>query len=100
MQLKIKEFGEENKVKLVLSGQLNVGASDTLLDKLRKIDLKAKDCLVLDLERVDYVSSAGIRALLIVQKAIEGKADFKITNPQPFVKELFETMGLTGFIQD
>lgn len=49
--------------------------------------------LVFDLSDVDYISSAGLRVLLLTQKKMAGKA-MKITNAKPAVKEVFD---ITGF---
>ncbi len=51
---------------------------------------KAKAALILDLSGVDYISSAGLRALMIAFKA--GKADgkgFGIAALQPLLLEIF-----------
>jgi len=51
--------------------------------------------LVLDLEKLEYISSAGLRVLLIAVQLMEGRGEFLIQNPCEAVKDVFE---VTGFI--
>lgn len=50
------------------------------------------DNVVIDLEKLDYISSAGLRVMLKIRKA---KPMMKIINVQPSVYEVFETTGFT-----
>ena len=51
--------------------------------------------VTLDFEKLEYISSAGLRALLLVRKALYGKGNVKVINANNLVKEVFE---VTGFI--
>ena len=51
--------------------------------------------VTLDFANLEYISSAGLRALLLVRKALYGKGEVKIINANDLVKEVFE---VTGFI--
>ena len=48
----------------------------------------------MDLAKLDYISSAGLRVLLGAVQAMDGKGDMVVRNLTQSVKEVFE---LTGF---
>ncbi len=50
--------------------------------------------VVLDFAKVGYVSSAGFRVLLVLQKNMTKKGGLKILNVSPSIMEVFE---MTGF---
>ena len=79
------------------TAQLKVeGRLDTItapdLDK-RISELDAKE-IVLDLENLEYISSAGLRVLLAAHKKFVKLNGMKVTNVKPEVMEIFE---MTGF---
>ena len=58
--------------------------------------IEKSDCVRLDFEKVQYVSSAGLRALLNGQKKVNGEdKEMILYNVNSTVEEVFES---TGFI--
>ena len=59
------------------------------------------DTLILDLAELSYISSAGLRVLMSLQKNIlkqrYGTRSFVIQNPSPFCMQVFETVGVDAF---
>jgi len=83
-----KDLG--NAVLLSASGRIDLSNAETFKDALSNALSKAKKALILDLSGVDYISSAGLRALMIAFKA--GKAEGKalgIAALQPLLLEIF-----------
>ena len=57
--------------------------------------------IVLNLQNVEYLSSAGLRAVLYVKKRLDAFANDStmiIANERPEVKEIFEMTGFTDFL--
>ena len=54
--------------------------------------------LVLDFEKVDYVSSAGLRVLLSVQKIMKSKGSMKLIHDNESVYEIFEVTGFSDIL--
>lgn len=63
---------------------------ETFLDGL----IPAGQAITLDCLGLDYISSAGLRVLLKTQKAMQGKASFKLAHVNENVMEVLE---ITGF---
>ena len=51
--------------------------------------------LTFDLEKLDYISSAGLRVLLSAQKTMNKQGSMKIVNVSETIMEIFE---VTGFL--
>ncbi len=75
-----------------------VGRLDTLSSPQLEAELKNSvagvETLTLDLEQLDYVSSAGLRVLLAARKLMDGQGGLSVVNVNPGVMEVFE---MTGF---
>ena len=85
-----KEVNLGDALVVAVSGRIDLSNADALRDILSPALAKARAALVLDFSGVDYISSAGLRAVMIVFKAgkAEGKA-FSIAALQPLVQEIF-----------
>jgi anti-sigma B factor antagonist len=84
------ERGLGDAVLVSASGRIDLSNAEAFKDAIAVSMAKAKSALILDLSGIDYISSAGLRALMIVFKA--GKADgkaFGIAALQPLVLEIF-----------
>jgi anti-sigma B factor antagonist len=51
--------------------------------------------LVFDFEKLDYISSAGLRVLLATQKVMNKQGSMEICNVKPEIMEIFD---VTGFV--
>ena len=51
--------------------------------------------IILDFRQTEYISSAGLRSILIGFKTFRNKGyDFSVINPSPFVRDIFRATGL------
>jgi len=72
------------------AGRIDLSNSDAFKDALSAGLTSAKVALVVDLSGVDYISSAGLRSLMIVFKASKTDAkSFAVAALQPLVMEIF-----------
>ena len=51
-----------------------------------------------DFEKLEYISSAGLRALLLVRTTLYNSATLKIINANELVKEVFDVTGFKKII--
>ena len=93
MSLKIEKKSEGTKDTVLLSGRLDTTTAPELEAFMEK-KLKDTQELVFDLTDLEYISSAGLRVLLKVQKYMNKKGDFKLTHVSEVIEEIFE---ITGF---
>lgn len=92
-------------VKSLDGGKLNValeGRLDTMtapeLEAQIKGDLESASSAVIDLEKLEYVSSAGLRVILSIHKALAGKDGLVVKNPNETVSEVFEVTGFSDIL--
>ena len=94
MSLKIEKKNAET---LALEGRL-----DTLTAPEVEAEISAMfptvQTLTLDMEKLDYISSAGLRVILKTQKALAQKAGLKLINVSDNVREVFEITGFSDFL--
>jgi anti-sigma B factor antagonist len=59
-----------------------------------------KECphLAIDLAKVDYVSSSGLRVFLEAENAVEGSGSLVIKNVPPAVQEVFDMTGFSALL--
>ena len=79
-----------NTVTLRLEGWLDAQAAPELQSELQNIDEKTKS-MVIDMEKLQYVSSAGIRQLVAIYKKMNGQLVIKNTS-----EELMDIFHITG----
>ena len=90
----ISKTQDNGKVTLSLSGRLDTTSAPQLQDALLPAFEEANE-IQLDFTDLAYVSSAGLRVLLIGQKTAMSKgAAMKVTN---ICEEIMEVLDMTGF---
>jgi len=90
----IKEKKEGSKLVVAVEGKIDTNTSPELTEFFQN-KLKGVKELELDLEKVDYVSSAGLRAILFAQKTMEAEQGSMVVSH--VCKEIMETFELTCF---
>ena len=61
------------------------------------VDEGVKD-LVFDMGNMQYISSAGLRVLLSIQKKLSGKGTFTLINVPDAVREILDVTGFAGLL--
>ena len=60
--------------------------------------LDGAENLVLDFEKLDYISSAGLRVLLTTQKKMQQKGTMKLLHVCDAILDIFEVTGFTSIL--
>ena len=92
MQIDMKKNGADLIV--ALEGRLDTTTAPQLEGEL-KTALEGVKNLTMDLTRLDYVSSAGLRVLLMAQKVMNRQGNMIIRNVKPEIMDIFD---VTGFV--
>jgi anti-sigma B factor antagonist len=76
-------------------GRIDGATSPAMESEITEVIAGGERHLLIDLSKVDYMSSAGLRVLLAAMKKVKAlQGDMVLCCMQPFVKEVFD---LTGF---
>lgn len=80
-----------------LEGRLDtVTAPD--LEKELKGSLDGVTELSFDFEKLEYISSAGLRVLLAAQKIMANQGDMKVIHVNETIMEIFDVTGFSGIL--
>lgn len=79
-----------------LEGRLDTATSPALEEELS--DLTGVRSLVLDFEKLDYLSSAGLRILLIVQKTMMKQGGLVLRHVNSDIMDVFEITGFASIL--
>ena len=84
---------EGKKLTVSLEGRLDTTTSPQLEAEL-KTAVNGVEELVMDLEKLEYMSSAGLRVMLAAQKVMNRQGSMKVVHVNDTISEIFE---ITGF---
>ena len=79
-----------------VEGRLDTQAAPALLDELEQMDDHV-DSVVFDFSELEYISSMGLRALVIASKKVNGALVIK--NVSPRIMSILSTTGLDNTIR-
>ena len=82
-----------NELTVMLEGRLDTVTAPSLEEEL-KANLDGIEKLILDFQALEYISSAGLRVLLMAQKTMNKQGSMVIRNVNETIAEVFE---ITGF---
>ena len=87
----------ENALTVALEGRLDTMTAPEL-EAVLKEELEGVADLTFDLEKLDYISSAGLRVLLSAQKTMNNRGTMKVLHANEIVMEIFEVTGFTDIL--
>ena len=82
---------------IALEGRLDTTTAPELENEL-KTSLNGITELIMDFEKLDYISSAGLRVLLSAQKTMTKQGSMKIVHVNEMVMEVFEVTGFADIL--
>ncbi len=95
--LNINKTVKDATLYYALEGRLDTITSPELEEEL-KASLEGAQVLVLDFEKLEYISSAGLRVLLSAQKTMAKRGEMKLTHVNETVMEIFEVTGFADIL--
>ena len=93
----INKKTEGSKLLVSVEGRLDTNTTPEA-EKVLMSSLDNITDLTLDFAKLDYISSAGLRLLLSLQKKMNVCGSMKILNANDVVKEIFEVTGFSDIL--
>ena len=91
--MKITKLLDDNTLTITLEGELNTVTAPELEEVISN-SLKLVETLIFDFSKLEYLSSAGLRVLLIAQKIMSKQGDMIIRHAN---KNILDIFNITGF---
>lgn len=96
--MKLNRTSENGKTVITVEGRVDTTTAAELGEMLNSA-VPESDEITLDMEKLDYISSAGLRVLLTSHKAMSKKGGFLlIKNVNPDIYEIFDITGFTNIL--
>ena len=95
--LNIVKTIDNGKAAIALEGRLDTVTAPEL-EKELKSSLEGVSELTLDFEKLEYISSAGLRVLLSAQKVMNKQGEMKLLNVNETIMEIFEVTGFSDIL--
>ena len=95
--LNITKTTENNALTVALEGRLDTTTAPELEAEL-KAALPGVISLTIDMSKLEYISSAGLRVLLSAQKVMNQQGEMKITGVNDVIMEIFEVTGFSDIL--
>ena len=94
----IKTSKVADGIEMVVIGRLDTNTAPELEMALKSLQ-PAKQILHLDLSGIEYVSSAGLRVILLAHKImLQTGGKMVIRNPSEFCRQVLEATGMDGIL--
>ena len=95
MTIKTEKNG--GALSVFLEGRLDTNTAPQL-DETLKASLEGVTELTMDLEKLEYLSSAGLRVLLSAQKTMNRQGTMVVKNVNETIMEIFEVTGFSDIL--
>lgn len=95
MSLKINTLANNNQVRLIVEGEVDVSNADELRAAIDEALGEKCDDVTVDLAHVSYIDSTGIGVLVgAVHRAKDGGISLEVANPQRNVVRVLSLLGV------
>ena len=93
LPFKVESEAKDGTLEMSIQGRMDTITAPEVLKQFKDAgsDIKA---IHIDVSRMAYVSSAGIRVLVMMVKSLEDRANFKMTGVSSDVRKIFEATGI------
>ena len=95
--MKITETKNGSALTVALEGRLDTMTAPELEEKLNAALTDVTE-LTFDLEKLEYISSAGLRVLLSAQKTMNRQGSMKVLHANEMILEIFEVTGFSDIL--
>lgn len=93
----INKINDGTALTIALEGRLDTVSAPQLEAELKK-SISGVETLVFDFEKLEYLSSAGLRVLLASQKVMNRQGQMIIKNVNSAIADIFEVTGFSEIL--
>ena len=93
----INKKSEGTKLEILLEGRLDTTTSPMLETELKQ-SIDGLTVLIFNFEKLEYISSAGLRILLAAQKIMNKQGSMVVKNVNEIIVEVFEVTGFSDIL--
>ncbi len=97
MGLNINKTIDAGKALFALEGRLDTMTAPDLEKEVQESTAGLTE-LCFDMDKLEYISSAGLRVLLASQKIMNNQGSMKVTNVNETIMEIFEVTGFSDIL--
>ena len=98
MNFEINKELKKNELIISIKGELNTTTAPKL-EEVIKSSLRGVKVLIFDLKDLEYISSAGLRVLLVSKKSIDKQqGQMLVRNVNATVMDIFDMTGFTDIL--
>lgn len=95
--LGINKQQKDEKLSLLLEGRLDTVTAPELEKELQDSLENVRE-LIMDFDKLEYISSAGLRVLLSAQKTMSRQGSMKVIHVSDTIREIFEVTGFSDIL--
>lgn len=96
--MKIETNFTENELTVALEGRLDTTTAPQLETELKSFMTDGLKSLIFDFEKLEYISSAGLRVILTAQKFMNKQGKMVIRNAGEDILSVFEITGFSDIL--
>ena len=98
--MEINEMGKEKDTKIIsLNGKMDAISAPDFEEKMRQWLDEGETSFIIDLLELGYISSAGLRSILVIAKELKTKGGkLMCTAPRDEVEKIFKISGFSSMI--
>lgn len=95
LDINVEKNGDSAVV--AVGGRIDTTSAPQLGEELTTV-MEGINCLILDFNAVDYISSSGLRVLLSAQKTMNKQGEMKLRNVREEIMEVFDVTGFSDIL--
>ncbi|MBO4848559.1 MAG: STAS domain-containing protein [Clostridia bacterium] len=93
----IRSITDGSRLAIALEGKLDTNTAPQL-EKAIFLSLEGVEELTLDFDKLDYISSAGLRVLIKAEKEMSKRGGMRIVRANEAIRGIFEISGLNEML--
>lgn len=98
--MNLQSIKEKNATVVTISGRMDAVTAPEYEKTVNELIAAGETMFVIDFNTLDYISSAGLRGLLVTAKQLKGKGgQVRFANIKGTVKEVFDISGFGSIFQ-